>query len=540
MTLEQLESPVRETACSLEPAFTLPGSEASGSQAALQLVEVDISPGDAAAMGAAPAAEPHRLVRNFGALFGAQLVTWTMTLLWTLIGPRLIGPGQFGIINTALSVGGVLLIFAGLGSSVYLVREIVSHPTQREKLVGTATVLKLMLAPVMVIGAVMFVTLAHYSHEQTLAVYLAAVGSIAALVTDVQTGAFQALERMHYIAYANIINKTGQSLIGIVIALAGLGATGIVANTTVLALVVTVLQFGWLRRHHRIDFRTNTRLLKSMAKDSMPFWATGLFFTFYLWIDTILLSLLTTSKVVGWYAASTTLATTMMFLPQALAQTWLPRLVAAFNHSERELFRTARTPVTLVLLTGVPIAAAMAMAAHEIVYVLYGSAYGRAVPVMVILAFFIPPTYVNIMINQVLIASGRQMIATWTMVGAAIVNPLLNLVLIPLTQHRYHNGAIGAAIALMLTELLIAVVGVVIVGRHVFDRTAIRRCVLVTAASGAMWGVAWVARPVGALIALTAGVITLVVLIRALRILTPEDITFMRSSLARVRARVTR
>ena len=48
------------------------------------------------------------------------------------------------------------------------------------------------------------------------------------------------------------------------------------------------------------------------------------------------------------------------------------------------------------------------MAAHEIIYVLYGSAYDEAIPVMVILAFFIPPTYVNIMTDQVLIASGRQ------------------------------------------------------------------------------------------------------------------------------------
>ena len=159
---------------------------------------------------------------------------------------------------------------------------------------------------------------------------------------------------------------------------------------------------------------------------------------------------------------------------------------------------------------------------------------------MVILAFFIPPTYVNIMTNQVLIASGRQMIATWTMVGAAIVNPLLNLVLIPLTEHRYHNGAIGAAIALMLTEVLIAVVGLVIVGRRIYDRNLIRRCVLVTVASGAMWAVAWVTRPLGAPAAITAGVVTLILLIRAFRILTDDEIAFIRRVLARLGARARR
>jgi hypothetical protein len=126
------------------------------------------------------------------------------------------------------------------------------------------------------------------------------------------------------------------------------------------------------------------------------------------------------------------------------------------------------------------------------------------------------------------------------MVGAAVANPLMNLVLIPFTEHHYHNGAIGAAIALMLTEVLIALVGIMIVGRHVFDRTALRRCLLVTLASGSMWAVAWVARPLGAPIALTAGVTTLIVLIAGLRILTTDEIAFIRRVLARLSARLTR
>jgi hypothetical protein len=55
-----------------------------------------------------------------------------------------------------------------------------------------------------------------------------------------------------------------------------------------------------------------------------------------------------------------------------------------------------------------------------------------------------------------------------------------------------------------------------------------------------MWAVAWVARPLGAPIALTAGVITLIVLIVALRILTSDEIMFIKRILARLTARLTR
>jgi len=38
--------------------------------------------------------------------------------------------------------------------------------------------------------------------------------------------------------------------------------------------------------------------------------------------------------------------------------------------------------------------------------------------------------------------------------GATLVNPLINLALIPITQRHFGNGAIGAAVSLLLTELL--------------------------------------------------------------------------------------
>ena len=107
---------------------------------------------------------------------------------------------------------------------------------------------------------------------------------------------------------------------------------------------------------------------------------------------------------------------------------------------------------------------------------------------MIVLAACVPPIYLNIILSSVLLAAKRQAVWTVVMAGAAVVNPLVNLVLIPLTEQRYHNGAIGAAISLVLTEALMDVVGLIIVGRHVFDRRSVKRTVLVCLACGGMAG----------------------------------------------------
>jgi hypothetical protein len=142
---------------------------------------------------------------------------------------------------------------------------------------------------------------------------------------------------------------------------------------------------------------------------------------------------------------------------------------------------------------------------------------------MILLSLCIPPMYMNIMLSQVLIAAKRQIQWTWVMAGATIVNPISNAFLIRLTERRYNNGAIGAAISMIVTEGLIVVVGIVMVGHAVFDRRVVRRAILIALASGAMWGVELATRPMGAFASLFFGAVTFVVLAAILRLVKPQE-----------------
>ena len=343
---------------------------------------------------------------------------------------------------------------------------------------------------------------------------------------------------MKYLAYVDIVNKSAQSIIGIALVIMGFKVVGIAANMAIISGLVIILAYWWLRPRFRIDMRTNLSRMANMTKESMAYWAFGLFGMIYFWIDTIMLTLMTRSEVVGWYGASTQLFQTLMFLPVLVQTAWLPRLVTAFVKGRRELVETARSPVELVLVISVPIAAGVAIVADPLIHAVYGPGFAQAVPVMIILALCVPPIYLNIILASVLLAAKRQVVWTIVMAGAAVVNPLFNLVLIPLTEHRYHNGAIGAAISLVLTELLMDIFGFFLVGRHVFDGRMLKRCSLVVLASGAMVGVALATRPLGMVESIAAGVATLVILVAALRIVRRDELALVLSGFSRVRARL--
>jgi O-antigen/teichoic acid export membrane protein len=477
----------------------------------------------------------HRVARNLGALLGGQAITWTVTLAWTVVVPRALGPTGLGILVSAQSVSGVLGIVLGMGTRNYLVRETVMHPDEGPQLVGTALILRIATAPLVGVAAVVWARVAGDGHQAATVLYLITAMTVLTLITEPLQAAFQAIERMKYLAYADIINKSAQSLIGIALVLAGFKVVGIAANMAIIAVVVLVLTAWWLRPHFRVDVRTSLSRMGHMARQSLAYWAFGLFGMVYFWIDTIMLSLMTRPQVVGWYGVTSQLFQTLMFLPVLVQTAWLPRLVGAFASGHRELTKAARTPVELILAISAPIAVAVGLVADPLIHAVYGTGFARAVPVMVILAFCIPPIYLNIILATVLLAAKRQRVWTIVMAAAAVINPLFNLVLIPLTEHRDHNGAIGAALALVLTEVLMDIVGLVLIGRDVFDRRMVRRCGLVCVACAGMAAVAYTARPLGTAGSLALGFAAFGVLVPALRIVRPDELALARGALARFR-----
>jgi O-antigen/teichoic acid export membrane protein len=485
----------------------------------------------------APVADPvdaQVVGRNVTVLAVSQLITWTMTLLWTLVVPRTLGPEGMGTIMAAWSVTGILGVVLGLGTRNYLVRASVVEPGESSRLVGTALVLRIISSPLVLGAAIAYGEIVGWGREQRIALYLAAAAQVFVQVAEPMQAAFQSLERMEYLAYSDVINKSAQGLLGIIVVLAGAGVIGVMACWFVMTAVVVALDLYWLRGLMRIQLRTTFRRMARLARDSLHYWAFGVFFMVYLWIDFVMLSLLTTTEEVGWYSVPTRLFQTLMFLPVVVSTAFLPKFVRGYEEGGDRLRRAAQAPVELVLLLSLPICAATAILARPLIDLLYGSAYDKSVPVMVILGLCIPPMYMNIMLSQVLVAMNRQARWTWVMAATTVVNPLFNLALIPWTHDRWDNGAIGASVSLFLTELIVVTAGFAMVGALVFDRSTIRRSVLGIAAAGAMWAVAYVTEPtIGSIAAFIAGLLTFVAAAFVVRLFTTEEVGLIVSGVNR-------
>jgi hypothetical protein len=96
----------------------------------------------------------------------------------------------------------------------------------------------------------------------------------------------------------------------------------------------------------------------------------------------------------------------------------------------------------------------------------------------------------------ILISADKQRAWGSVAVLAAVINPLLNWWLIPITHHDLHNGAIGAAGVTLFTEVLIFCFYIFMIPRGVLGLGNALTALKIGLAALGMGGVIWLLLPV--------------------------------------------
>jgi O-antigen/teichoic acid export membrane protein len=368
----------------------------------------------------------------------------------------------------------------------------------------------------------LYIHLGHFGGQQALVLYLATGVAACLLFLEPLQAAFQAIERMEYLAYGDVLNKALLTGCGIALVLVGFRATTLVGLMFAAVAVVLALSFRWIRPYFHIDWRVTLAEIRALIVNGLPYWTYGLFFSLYLWLDAAMLAVMTPIAVVGWYGGPTKLFGTLMFVPAILSTAWLPRLVSAFKHGPDHLKMVTRTPMEQIMILGLPASIGAALTATPLIKLLYGPAFAPAGPVFSILALAAVPTYFNIIANQILVATNRQVIWTKALALASVVNLALNFVLIRAFQDRLGNGAIGAALSLLLTELVLVGVALVVI-HHYLQWQSVLRVGRSGLATLGMAVLVLAVAPFGLAIQVAGGLLSFAVLALLLRVPTPEE-----------------
>ena len=219
----------------------------------------------------------------------------------------------------------------------------------------------------------------------------------------------------------------------------------------------------------------------------MPIFALELARQVYGGAAILLLSAITTASTVGQYSLAARLVTIPIFVPTVIKASILPSL-SKWAQTDRDAYRAALTKaVRVVLIATVPMAAGIMLLAGELPELIGGSEFNDSTPIILVLATTIPLISVDTMLGFGLIALDRQ--RAWATVAwvAALAGPLFHITFISLADRLWDNGGIGAAAAVLSTELLMGIAAWIMLGSNIDARAVASvalRAVLASAGMG--------------------------------------------------------
>jgi O-antigen/teichoic acid export membrane protein len=461
-----------------------------------------------------------RVFQSILALGAGQLLSWLGAIVLLILLPRYLGDVNLGKLTVALALTTLFGIFADLGTPTLLAREIAKDPGAVGSLTRAVLITRLPLGALAAALAVGFVWLAGYDELTKQIVYVLSAVTIVGAFANTLGSALQGLQRMRWLTASMVTGRLLQSAFVAALLLNGYGPLEVAAATFVATSVGLSVSAFALRRDFRAAQPIKAATVRALLTGGLPFFLWQAALVVYGQIDFVLLSILSGDAVVGWYAAAYRLIMLPVFTPIIVTTAVFPALSAVSKQPE-EFAALARRSIQLIAFTTLPMALGILMLPDKLVDLLgYPIAFEHSIVPMMFLALHVPLAGIDMIIGTALGAIDRQRQWALTGVAAAVLNPVANLIAIPLTQHLYGNGAIGASIVTSATELFMLVVGIRLLPYGIVQRSSVGyvgRCI---AAGLIMCLVLVVARELPIVLTIVVGALIYVAASLALRTLS--------------------
>lgn len=388
-----------------------------------------------------------KILGNTGWLFADKVLRMGVGLLvWVWIA-RYLGPEQFGAYSYALAFVALFSAFATLGLDNIVVRDIVRDPSCKDEILGTAFILKLIGGGSALLLATFGILLLR--PNDSLAIWL--VGIIATGMVfqafDTIDFWFQSQVASKYTVYAKntafllfALVKIGLILVNaplIAFALAGAGEIAVGA----FGLVIAYKSHGHMLKAWRGSLNWANKLLKN----SWPLILGGLSVMIYMRIDQIMLGDMVGSEAVGIYSAATRISEVWYFIPMAIASSVFPSVIQAKSVDDALYYHRLQRLFSLMTALSFVIAIMMTFLSTKVVTILFGKAFSPAGPVLAIHIWASLFVFLGVAQSSWDIAENLTKLALLRTFLGAIINVVLNIILIP------HYLAIGAAIATVIS-----------------------------------------------------------------------------------------
>lgn len=393
-----------------------------------------------------------KFIGNTSWMMAQQIYSMVLSLIVGSLSARYLGPSNYGLINYGASLLSFFLIISKLGLDGVIINEIVKNRAKTASYLGSVLVARLCIAviSVFVVQGIIYVLEPH--NKLLHIVTLLQAFSIVLQSYEVFQYWFQVELKMKTVAMASMFALTVTAIWRIGLLAKGASIEFFALSNSikfvVAGLVITILFIVNTKMRLRFSFND----LKYLLTISHHYIISSLAVTLYSQIDKVMIGNLIGSEELGLYTAASTIACLWEFVPTAMINSARPIILEKRKNNHTEFKRLFQLLVLGISVLGIIVCIGITILGRLGIWVLYGKEYmGAYIPLIIILwstSFAMVSTARGIW----LIAEDLNHFAKDFTIAGAIVNLILNAILIPTI------GITGAAVATLFSQIMVTFV----------------------------------------------------------------------------------
>jgi O-antigen/teichoic acid export membrane protein len=396
---------------------------------------------------------------NFSTLFKnlswsiiSRIVQIINSLVIGVIVARYLKPELYGILNYSAGYIAMFPLITEFGLTSILIRELAKKNTNKDELLGTSLLIRLLLSVFTII--LIALSLYFFEDDNSLRIFIF-------------INSFNFLFLSFSMTINNYFNsqlqneKNAKSEIFRVSILALLKVACIIFKAPLMAFIILAAvdsavillysipvfakSYGSLRN---LKFSLNCG--KGLMVSSFPLFIEGITGVFYQKIDVVLTGKMVNTEAVAYYSVALKFIDFAIFIPLVIVQTLTPMLVKKFEEAGEDKKHPTYVEFKnklgdLVTYSGLVISLFLFIAARPLILILYGHEYEQSILILQILSLKGLLCGLGYSASAMIITEGRQRISFLTNIIGGATNIILSLILIPA------YGIVGVALSTIIS-----------------------------------------------------------------------------------------
>ena len=377
------------------------------------------------------------------------IINRILKLVLLIYAARILGATEYGKFTFAFAFVSLFVVFHQFGLSSIITREFSGEKWKKEEFHSIIS-LKILLSFVtflLVLFGSFFVTSSF--DVQKIILILALFSLINGLAT-VFYAFFQARQKMQYEALMETLQAVLVTGIGLFILFKFPSVENL--SYSYLFGVFVVLIFLLFFFHFKIfplKIAWEKTVWRKFLTMSWPLALTSLFGVIYVYIDSVMMGYWGMMTETGWYNAAYRIVIVSLIPMGLISGSFYPVLSEFFKESKEKLQNIWNHQIEIMILFVVPLVTGGIVLAPKIINFIYGQYFSPSILAFQILIIMAGICSLYDPFHNVLIVSEQQKKIFWIALLGALINIILNLILIP----KY--SLYGAAIATLITYILI-------------------------------------------------------------------------------------